>query len=60
LIYAVREPEESPWGAGEYLGRVLTRKELLEERALPNLFTWVDAISAKEPRIYSRVLAGDA
>lgn len=31
LIYAVLEPEQALWGDSESLGKVLTRKQLLEE-----------------------------
>jgi hypothetical protein len=56
LIYTVLEPEKSPWGDSEALGKVLTRKQLLEEGLIPNLFDLLDAIVANEPRISSRIL----
>lgn len=56
LIYIVVEPEQAPWGDSEALGKVLTRKQLLEDGLIPNLFDLVDAIVANEPRIYSRIL----
>lgn len=57
LIYTVLEPEHAPWGDSEALGKVLTRKQLLEEGLVPNLFCLVDAIVANEPRISSRITA---
>lgn len=57
LIYTVLEPEHAPWGDSEALGKVLTRKQLLEEGLVPNLFNLVDAIVANEPRISSRIMA---
>ena len=57
LIYAVLEPEQAPWGDSEALGKVLTRKQLLEEGLVPNLFGLVDTIAANEPRISSRITA---
>ena len=56
LIYTVLEPEQAPWGDSEALGKVLTRKQLLEDDLVPNLFDLVDAIVANEPRISSRIL----
>lgn len=57
LIYTVLEPEQAPWGDTEELGKVLTRKQLLEEGLIPDLFCLVDAIAANEPRISARILA---
>lgn len=57
LIYRVCDPEESPWGSSESLGKVQTRRAVLDENVLPEIFNLVDAIAAREPRIYSRVLA---
>jgi hypothetical protein len=42
------------------LGKVLTRKQLLEDGVIPNLFGLLDAIVANEPRISSRILGGTA
>ena len=60
LIYTVLDPEQAPWGDSASLGKVLTRKQLLEEGAVPNLFGLLDAIVANEPRISSRILDGTA
>jgi hypothetical protein len=60
LIYTVLEPEQAPWGDSEALGKVLTRKQLLEDGVIPNLFGLLDAIVANEPRISSRILGGTA
>jgi hypothetical protein len=57
LIYRVLDPIESPWADSEALGKVLSRKEILEDSALPNFFELLDAIAARESRISSRVLA---
>jgi hypothetical protein len=57
LIYTVLEPEQAPWGDSEALGKVLTRKQLLEEVLVPDLFGLVDAIAANETRISSRITA---
>jgi hypothetical protein len=57
LIYKVIEPPESPWGDTEILGKVLTRRAVLEDKVVPEIFELVDVIAAKEPRIYERVLA---
>jgi hypothetical protein len=57
LIYRVLDPIESPWSDSNTLGKVLSRKQLLEDGVLPNLFELVDAVSAREPRISTRVLA---
>jgi hypothetical protein len=57
LIYTVLEPDQAPWGDSDALGNVLTRKQLLEERLVPNLFDLVSAIVEYEPRISSRILA---
>jgi len=56
LIYTVLKPEQSPWGDSEALGKVLTRRQLLEEGVIPDLFDLVDAIAASEPRLSSRIL----
>lgn len=57
LIYTVLEPEQALWGDSETLGKVLTRRQLLEEGLIPDLFGLVDAIVANEPRISSRIIA---
>jgi len=57
LIYTVLDPDQSPWGDSEALGKVLTRKQLLEEQLVPNLIDLVDAIAASEPRLSARILA---
>lgn len=57
LIYTVLEPDQAPWEDSEALGKVLTRKQLLEEELVPNLFELVDGIAASEPRLSSRILA---
>jgi hypothetical protein len=59
LIYRVCEPEEAPWGDSEALGQVQTRHAVLEENVVPEVFTLVDAIASREPRIYTRVLSGN-
>ncbi|MFS2025999.1 hypothetical protein [Massilia sp. CT11-137] len=60
LIYTVLDPEQAPWGGSASLGKVLTRKELLEDGVIPDLFSLLDAIVANEPRISSRILGGTA
>lgn len=53
LIYTILEPEDSPWGDTEAFGPVLTREQV---KSLPNIFSFVDAISASESRISTRIL----
>ena len=60
LIYTVLDPEQAPWGDSESLGKVLTRKQLLNEGVVPELFGLLDAIVANEPRISSRILGDTA
>lgn len=56
LIYSILEPEDSPWGDSEALGAVLSRKDVLEEKKIPNIFSIVDAIAANDKRISSKIL----
>lgn len=56
LIYTVLEPSESSWpGFGAY-GKVLDRDFVLHQAASLRLFDIVDAISATEERVSSRIL----
>ncbi len=57
LIYSILEPEDSPWGDSEALGAVFSRKEILEENRIPNIFPIVDAIAANDKRISRKILS---
>jgi len=57
LIYVVLEPDASPWGDSKVMGKVLSRQELLHDGVIPDLFALVDAITAGEERISSRIMA---
>jgi hypothetical protein len=56
LIYSVVEPEDSPWPDSNVFGPVLSRKSVIEGAAGSKVFALVDAITANEPRISSRIL----
>ena len=54
IVYTVLEPADSPWTDFGPFGSVVTREQAL---SMPNLFNIVDAISANEPRLSTRILA---
>ena len=57
IVYSVLSPADSPWaGFGAY-GHVIDRDAALANAGPTNLFNIVDAISANEKRLASRVLA---
>lgn len=55
LRYSVCEPEQSPWADFGPFGAVATRESALQDRDW--LFSLVDAITANDPRLSSRILA---
>ena len=56
LIYEVLGPESAPWSSTDSLGPILTRQDVLEHNVIPNLFLFVDAITANDSRLYKRIL----
>ncbi|MEM8501408.1 MAG: hypothetical protein AAF542_25590 [Pseudomonadota bacterium] len=57
LIYTVKDPHSSPWTDSEKLGPILTRHQILEENVFPELFAFVDSITANDQRLSNRILA---
>ena len=55
LVYSVVEPEDSPWADFGAFGPVLSRAAVLTIQWQPGVFELVDAVSAKEPRLSSRI-----
>jgi hypothetical protein len=56
LVYSVVEPENSPWPDSNIFGQILSRKAVLEGPLGSEVFALVDAITANEPRLSSRIL----
>ena len=58
IVYSVLRPEDSPWDDFGAYGRVIDRETALARAGSTNLFSIVDAISANERRLSSRILDG--
>jgi hypothetical protein len=56
LVYSVIEPENSPWPDSSVFGPILSRSAVLEGPFGSEVFSLVDAITANEPRLSSRIL----
>jgi hypothetical protein len=57
IVYAVLSAEESPWPDFGAFGKVTERIEALARAESTRLFEFVDAISAGEHRLSSRILS---
>jgi hypothetical protein len=57
IVYSVLAPEDSPWSDFGAYGPVIDRDRALEASNSSGLFNIVDAISANERRLSSRILA---
>lgn len=51
------DPDYSPWNGAEYLGRIMTRKEVLESAAKEIVFHIADHVVIENPTISSYLLA---
>ena len=57
LRYSVVDPDQSPWGDSEQLGRALTRDEVLApDGPYTDIWQLVDAVVSHEPRLAQRIL----
>ena len=56
IVYAVLSPENSPWSDFGAFGKVRDREDALARAESTRLFEFVDAISAGEHRLASRIL----
>jgi len=49
--FVVIEPEQSPWGKSEFLGRMLPREKALDDIQIKEFFQIADHIIQEDPRV---------
>ena len=55
IQFAVIDPEQSPWGRTEFIGRMLPRQEALKDSAIKKFFHIAEHVIHDDPRISSYI-----